>query len=467
MNPLIFAMAAGPGAVLWVGPDGSDENPGTAGRPLASPSAALAKAQPGDRVVLKGGEYKLPAFLRITQKGAPDRWTVVEAAPGERPILDFAQVKPERWTEAGAVGFHEAAYVRLRGIEVRNSHSSAIMVNTGCRFIDIVDCRTNGSFAPGIGAWNSENVRIVGNVVTRANDPAYRLWGDPNQECPHEAISIAGIKGFEAAWNVVHDSIKEGIDVKEVSANGVVHHNYIRNLHRQALYVDAWFGRLHDVSFISNIAHDCQWGMVVSVEGKGSRLDNVAIKHNILFRHVASGIYFGTWGTNGPRTGIVIASNTVVDCGKRGHWAGSTGSIDLRASNSHQILVERNLCVNGGAYQIAAFRAAVDDPALLKKQDIVVRGNRFDRIPEFVNEPSIYGEVLPLHGDGLQVGAIGFRGSRDFRPTKAIAEGAFPNGATTLPAVMSPLKGFPAYKPNPSLFPAWAAKAWGLPAAKS
>lgn len=462
MNALALALSSAMPATFYVSPSGSDAASGARSAPLKSPSVALERARAGDRIVLRGGDYRLSDFLRITQKGGPGAWTIIEAEKNERPVLDFAQVKPSSWTDAGAVGFHEAAYVRLKGIEVRNSHSSAIMVNKGCRFIDIVECRTNGSFAPGIGAWNSEDVRIVGNVVTRANDPAYRLWGDPRQECPHEAISIAGIKRFEAAWNTVHDSIKEGIDVKEVSANGSVHHNYVRNLHRQALYVDAWFGRLHDVSFVSNIAHDCQWGMVISVEGRGSKLENIKVAHNILFRHIGSGIYFGTWGTNGPRENIEILNNTVVDCGRRRHWAGATGSIDLRASNMHKVKVERNLLVNGGAYQIALFKEGFENPALRTERQIVVAGNRKDRAVEFRPEPSIYGEVFPHDGERMTLGFPGFAAGRDFRPRAPIPEGAFPNGAQVLPSVASPLKGFPAYRPQLGEFPQFVQAAWGL-----
>ena len=39
------------------------------------------------------------------------------------------------------------------------------------------------------------------------------------------------------------DSDKEGIDVKETSARGRVHHNLVHHLRRQGIYVDAWFGK--------------------------------------------------------------------------------------------------------------------------------------------------------------------------------------------------------------------------------
>ena len=46
-------------------------------------------------------------------------------------------------------------------------------------------------------------------------------------EPPHEALSIGGAVDFEVAYNHVYDSDKEGIDIKETSKRGKVHHNLV------------------------------------------------------------------------------------------------------------------------------------------------------------------------------------------------------------------------------------------------
>ena len=52
----------------------SDANPGTITRPLADLPAAVAKAQPGDTIFLRGGTYDLANFPQpILNSGAPAR----------------------------------------------------------------------------------------------------------------------------------------------------------------------------------------------------------------------------------------------------------------------------------------------------------------------------------------------------------------------------------------------------------
>jgi len=89
-----------PAADIWVSPSGNDANPGTETAPMATVSAALRKArelrrlndpsvQTGVHIILKGGEYPLsePIFVRPEDSGTDTGPTVIEAAPGEQPIL--------------------------------------------------------------------------------------------------------------------------------------------------------------------------------------------------------------------------------------------------------------------------------------------------------------------------------------------------------------------------------------------
>ena len=87
-------------ADIWVSPNGNDANPGTETAPMATVSAALRKARElrrlgdpsiaaGVHIILKGGEYPLvePVFIRPEDSGTDSSPTVIEAAPGEHPIL--------------------------------------------------------------------------------------------------------------------------------------------------------------------------------------------------------------------------------------------------------------------------------------------------------------------------------------------------------------------------------------------
>ncbi|OQY48533.1 MAG: hypothetical protein B6240_04600 [Desulfobacteraceae bacterium 4572_87] len=133
------------------------------------------------------------------------------------------------------------------------------------------------------------------------------------KETPHEAISIAGAHQFEVAYNHIHDCSKEGIDIKETSSNGIVHHNHIHHVKRQGLYVDAWFGTVEQIEIYGNRIHHCgDAGIVISVEN-GTQVRNVNIHDNIIHHNSGSGLFFSRWG-DGPtlqEKDIVIADNVI------------------------------------------------------------------------------------------------------------------------------------------------------------
>ncbi len=85
---------------FWVAPNGNDANPGTRGLPFATPARAFRAARDlrrvsavppvgGIHIVLRGGVYWLAGtwWIRSADSGTPSSPTVVEAAPGEHPII--------------------------------------------------------------------------------------------------------------------------------------------------------------------------------------------------------------------------------------------------------------------------------------------------------------------------------------------------------------------------------------------
>jgi len=87
-------------AEIWVAPDGNDAHAGTQAQPLASIAAAQRQArelrrlnQVGTnepvRIILSGGVYQLdaPLLFRVEDSGTPNSPTIIEAAPGEQPVI--------------------------------------------------------------------------------------------------------------------------------------------------------------------------------------------------------------------------------------------------------------------------------------------------------------------------------------------------------------------------------------------
>ena len=183
-----------------------------------------------------------------------------------------------------------SAYVRIRNLHVKSSHLAGFNV-AASHHVEILNCSSRGSFASGISAWQGvSDLRVLGNTVTGANDMSLSFRPFTGSEAPHEAISIAGATAFEVAWNEVGPNKKEGIDVKETAAHGVVHHNHCHDNDRQGLYVDGWFGVLEDVELRENVVHDNEVGVAVSSED-GPATRDIRIHHNLVFNNRASGIY--------------------------------------------------------------------------------------------------------------------------------------------------------------------------------
>ncbi len=313
----------------YLSPTGSDANPGTLEQPWRSLQFAVDQLRPGERLFLRGGLYELTEMVTIRCQGNDLAPIVIAAAPGELPVIDASRVPlgnhvdPRPYPEEqGALLLQDAAHLRIHGLRVQNSHNAGIMVRDS-QHIDLTNNTVDTTYACGIALWDTYEhkgtcryIRVLGNTIIKANTYDMHFPGYPRgHETPHEALSVAGAHHFEVAWNHVHHCEKEGIDVKETSCYGVVHHNYVHHCWRQALYADSWFGVLEDVEFHNNVAHDCQGaGFALSTEG-GELCRNVRVHHNLLYNNWGTGVYFSRWGGDGPREQISIHHNTVVNNG--------------------------------------------------------------------------------------------------------------------------------------------------------
>lgn len=87
-------------ADIYVAPGGSDANPGTKEKPMATVAMALRKAREmrrlndpaivnGIHIIVANGVYALsePLFVRPEDSGTPGSPTIIEAAPGAKPVL--------------------------------------------------------------------------------------------------------------------------------------------------------------------------------------------------------------------------------------------------------------------------------------------------------------------------------------------------------------------------------------------
>ena len=356
------------GAEHFVSVNGSDTGPGTADRPWATINHAAEQAKAGDIVVVHGGHYFLGAQVRPRNSGRPNAWVTFMGYPGEEPILDAQQVPRsslfQGGLENGAFQIEGISYVRVVDLIVINSHGAGFTVRDSSN-IELINNATRGTFSSGIAVWDTnyddkgtEHVKILGNTITKATSWDFAPTDMPRRgEAPQEALSIGGAIDFEVAYNHIYDSEKEGIDIKDTSKRGKVHHNLINNILRQGIYVDAWFGKISDIDIFSNVIHDCRGaGLVLSVEN-GRSVENINIHNNLIFNNYGSGLYFSRWGVDNPRQNIQISNNVFYHNGYGPPKAGQiyywlTGGLYLYSTNVHGISIRNNIFSNNRGFQI-------------------------------------------------------------------------------------------------------------------
>ncbi len=417
-----------------VSPRGSDTNEGTYQRPLATIFAAAALAAPGDTVTLRGGTYLLTKPFSPPNTGTPGNWIYYRSMPGEVAVIDGSEIfyieeagqpVPISAHTTGIIQVEHVSYIRFEGINVINSRAAGFIIRgPDARQIELRYCKTDRTYNSGIGVWYADSVSVHYCEVVRANDIAYRNEEVPRpNEAPHEAISICGARYFDIAYNHVHDCYKEGIDCKEVSRHGVIHHNMVHDLPRQAYYVDAWFGLLEDVELHSNVGYNCAWGFAISVEGKDSELRNVRFHHNLIYEMRGSGILFGVWGGDGPRSDIHIYNNTIYKCGSPQWWAGGVGSIGILSQNFKDVYIYRNLCDKGWDYELGFSFSDEDVEKALQERNFVVAENLFESAK---NRPSRSGQydlnVVEFLPKGNSLGAPLYKDERAYDLTPEVIQ---------------------------------------------
>ncbi|NEW85169.1 MAG: right-handed parallel beta-helix repeat-containing protein, partial [Mariniphaga sp.] len=344
---------------------------------------------------------------------APNQEVVFDGSLIKKIVQKGDSIQFSRLTE-GVFQIEKANYLRFENIEVRNSDAAGFIVRgPECKKIELVGCKSTQSHNSGIGLLYCDSVLVTKCEITRANDNSDQYY-KPGQrkggEAPHEALSICGARFFEVSSNHIHHCFKEGIDCKEVSQHGVIHHNLVHDLPRQAYYVDAWFGLLEDVEFHSNTAYNCMRGFGISVEGLGSELRNVRFHHNLIYNMKGAGVLFGMWGNNLLRSDIHIYNNTFYHCGSPQVFSGGVGSFDILSKNFKDIFIYRNICDKGWDYEMGfTFKPDEVAKALAERNFVAVENlfegpkNRPSRIGQF--DVMLY-EYLP---SGNQIGAPLYR----------------------------------------------------------
>jgi hypothetical protein len=113
----------------------------------------VAKAQPGDTILVHGGTFKLAATLQLTNSGTAAAPIKIWAAPGEQPVLSFEGWWPEdekvRALSRGI--FLGGNWWHLKGLEICHAPDNGIKVEGSHNIIEHCVLHHNGDTGLQIG----------------------------------------------------------------------------------------------------------------------------------------------------------------------------------------------------------------------------------------------------------------------------------------------------------------------------
>jgi Right handed beta helix region/Protein of unknown function (DUF1565) len=343
---LVLALSAHAHATTWyVATNGNDNNSGTLSNPFKTLTAAIEAANPGDEILLRGGNY-VSNEIRINKsnlhiKSYPNEWAVITAITSVEDISSclwynepetsggslerleivggyYYAVKFEtNWDWDNTVPFSQrrgVSNVTVKDCNIHHSGRDAIKLTPACANISILNCDIHHT-GVGPGAQIDLNAEGVDNVNA------------PN-------LTVRGCH--------IHDIATTGIYVKGGGRNCVIEGNFLENCGEGGIYLgfytDAeWFDTNFNPTYFENIN-----GLVIN---------------NLIVNTQHAGI--GLWGAKDAQ----VYNNTVINGGQAEHaglffnttdvWLDDNNSARVGSQN---VRVQNNIFVQAAAQNLALVR---------------------------------------------------------------------------------------------------------------
>ena len=347
INFLFFTSVSA--ATYYVSTTGNDNGAGSMSNPWKTIQKAANVMVAGDTVLIRGGVYM--GQVIVSTSGASGAYITYKNYNGEEVIIDGGMT---HFTEGHTALFYikRASYIKAIGINVKNigdgvydnSYDQSGFIAEFTHHITIKDCSTYNTFSSGIFITDSHDIIIDNNTIKLACN------GGEN-----ECISMQRSFKFEIKNNKVSDGSRiplanlhggEGIDVKQGSHDGSIHHNSVSDLpSKLGIYVDSYKEHTYNIDVYQNIVHDCIGGFALSSEW-GGVLENIKLYNNIAYHNSYYGFNITSWDealTNvHPMKDISIINNTAYN----NKWNGQNwgGGIIIANKDGQNIIVRNNIC---------------------------------------------------------------------------------------------------------------------------
>jgi parallel beta-helix repeat protein len=288
-------------------PAGSNANPGTIAQPWATLQHAADTVQPGDTVLVRGGDY---AGAEFTTSGTALAPIVLAAYPGETPrvVSDISVQRPH------GINLEGASYMTVDGFRVDNRTRAGIRAVL-CEHVTIRNNRLDMNGYWGILTGSCDDLLIENNVASNSA-VEHGIYVSNSGDRP----TIRGNTIFGNRANGIH---MNG-DVSIQPGDGIISDAVVE---RNVIYENGAGG------------------------GSGINMDGVqdsVVRNNLLYDNHASGISLYQIDGGGPSTGNRVLNNTVI-VAANGRWAlniqdGATG----------------NTVRNNILYNLHSFRGSID-----------------------------------------------------------------------------------------------------------
>ena len=330
-NGALARMAAPAVDTRYVSPTGSDRNPGTLERPWQTLGRGVRGLRPGQRLLVRAGTYA--EWVVVARSGAPGHRIVIEAYPGERPVIT-GRLKIE--------GDHvRVSGIRFEGGTPSNRRGVLIYVAGGDDVV-VSRCEITGAALSGIYLEGADGARIVHN----------RIHHNGTHDNLDHGIYWSSGEGGLVAGNVVSDNHAKGIQLYPDADGIVVSQNTV-----------VGNGRI---------------GIVVG--GEGTTSDRHVIVNNVVVFNGWEGIR-GYWGGH-VGVGNLVFNNLVFGNGRgSGRVDVATRGLEVRGNLSADPLLAG---LDAGDFRLSAGSPAVDRAVrrFSLRTDLEGRPRLVDRAPD-------------------------------------------------------------------------------------
>lgn len=352
---LLFTLAKVYATTYYVATNGNDNNIGTKELPFLTIGKGASIAKAGDIVIIKSGVYKPTTRIQPANSGTQAAPITFMAEVKDEVIIDGSEASSPNTTDrmglftiSGASTTNTQNWIIVDGLRIINSGFFGFFARNANN-ITFKNCSTFNSGASGFIAANSTDIKVLNNKVQQACVVPNKSLGT------NECITMASVERFEIAYNSVSDRLidlnngGEGIDAKNESKDGSIHHNTVFDLVRMGIYVDAYQKNINNIDVYANKVYKCGAGIGVAIE-QGGTLTGVKIHDNIVYDIPRAGIQVRGYLVNGPMKDVFVYQNTVVRTGtEQGITYENAGIlIDADHPTNTNIVVRNNIVAECG-----------------------------------------------------------------------------------------------------------------------